>query len=264
MTLPDLFPTAYPEINTLLRLLHHRVQEALGGQLVGLYLHGSLAGGDFEPGRSDIDFLVVTTVELPEETQAQLAAMHAQITASGLPWAEHMEGSYIPKDALRRYDPAQSRHPALRVDGSFDVDFHASDWIIQRYVLREKGIPLSGPPLKTLIDPIHPDDLRRAALRILMDWWEPMLRDPRLLCDSEYQAYAVVTMCRVLYTIVHGDVVSKPAAVRWAQKALDLRWQSLIAQGLSWRQGMTMDVMDEVLGFIRYTIERAKSEAAAF
>ena len=38
-----------------------------------------------------------------------------------------------------------------------------------------------------------------------------------------YQAYAILSMCRVLYTLEFGTVVSKPAAARWAQGTLDER-----------------------------------------
>jgi predicted nucleotidyltransferase len=53
-------PTPYPEVNAVLQLLLAEVQAVLREQLVGLYVHGSLASGGFQPGRSDIDFLVVT------------------------------------------------------------------------------------------------------------------------------------------------------------------------------------------------------------
>src|SRR5215210_4472239 len=55
-----------PHIDALIRELLAGVQAALGEQFVGLYLHGSLANGDFAPGRSDIDFLVVTESELTQ------------------------------------------------------------------------------------------------------------------------------------------------------------------------------------------------------
>ncbi|MFX1412149.1 MAG: nucleotidyltransferase domain-containing protein, partial [Promethearchaeota archaeon] len=80
-------PTPYPDVNAVLHMLLSGVQTVLGDQFVGMYVFGSLASGDFEPQRSDIDFLVVTTDELPEEMLPALEAMHARITASGLKWA---------------------------------------------------------------------------------------------------------------------------------------------------------------------------------
>jgi hypothetical protein len=172
-----------------------------------------------------------------------------------------MEGSYIPQPMLRRYDPAHADHPALRVDGSFDVDHHSSDWIIQRHVIRERGIALAGPDPRTLIDPVSPDDLREAARGILREWWSPMLDDPSRLRDSEYQAYAVLTMCRALYTIRHGAVVSKTDAARWVQSALGESWSALIEQALAWQRGETWDRLDDVLALIRYTLEHSADSA---
>ena len=256
---PPFQPTPYSGVNAALQAVLTGAQAVLGEQFSGMILHGSLANGDFEPGRSDIDFLVVTASELPAELLPALAAMHACITASGLEWAAHLEGSYIPRDALRRYDPAHNQHPALRVDGSFAVDGHGSDWVIQRAIIREKGIALAGPAAHSLIDPVPPGELRQAALGILREWWAPKLVDTSSLDSDEYQAYAVLTMCRSLYTLRLGAVATKPAAARWAEQALDPRWTGLIERALAWRHGMVLDRKEETLELIRFTLDQAES-----
>lgn len=90
MTQICMHPTPYPEANAVLQALLAGVQSVLGERLVGLYVHGSLAGGDFDPQRSDVDFLVVTTDELPGQVLAALEAMHAthlrRMTA--IPWRD--------------------------------------------------------------------------------------------------------------------------------------------------------------------------------
>ena len=80
-------PTPYPDVNAILTLLLAEVRAILGDRFVGMYLYGSLSSGDFDPGSSDVDFLVATEGELPDEALAALEAMHARIAASGLPWA---------------------------------------------------------------------------------------------------------------------------------------------------------------------------------
>ena len=50
-----IYPTSYPDINAVLDLLVLSVQTILGDCFVGLYLYGSLASGDFDLQRSDID-----------------------------------------------------------------------------------------------------------------------------------------------------------------------------------------------------------------
>ncbi len=250
--------TPYPDVNTVLRVLLAGAREVLGPRLVGLYVSGSLASGDFWPPRSDVDFVGVTDGVLPDEALPALKAMHARITASGMNWAAKLEGMYIPQRALRRYDLAQGWYPALRVDGSFDADGLGSDWIIQLWTLREQGIALAGPEPQTLIDPILPDDLRRAALATLREWWAPMLHDHARLRSREYQAYAALTMCRALYTLASGAVGSKAVAARWVQETQGETFAVLIDQALAWPLAPQADSLDETLDFIRYTLERSQ------
>ena len=251
-------PTPFPDVNAVLDLLLAGVQLVLGGQFVGLYLHGSLASGDYNPRTSDIDFLIVTRDELPVELLPRLAAMHARLTASGLKPAAKLEGSYIPLAALRRYDPPHVEHPALRVDGTFTKDGHGPDWIIQRHYLRQQGIVISGPPLQELIDPVPPADLQRAVLGILQEWWSTPFPNPTRFDSPEYRAYAVLTMCRALYTLMAADIISKPAAARWAQAALGEPWAALIKRALDWQPGAAFDSQEQTFTFIRFILERSR------
>jgi hypothetical protein len=254
-------PTPYPDINALLSLLLREVQGALGDDFVGMYLYGSLSLGDFDPASSDIDFLVVTEHELPDETVAALGTMHARIAASGLIWADKLEGSYIPRAALRRYDPANNRHPTIGVDWAFGIGAHDRSWVIERHIVRAHGVVISGPSPAMLIDPVSADDLRAAVRDALDGFWRVQLtvpeeRLPRLHMRA-YQAFAILTMCRALSTLDRGEVVSKPVAARWARETLPPPWPDLIAKALRWRHDTRPDDLRETLAFIRYTIERA-------
>ena len=247
-------PIPYPDVDELLVLLLSKVKEILGDYFVGLYLYGSLASGDFNPQTSDIDFLVVTTEQLSQEMNNELKAMHNRIWASGMKWASKLEGSYIPRSDIRRQDPNNPPCPTVN-EGEFYVDRRGCDWIIQRYIIRECGVVLEGPTPKELIDPVGPDDLRSAVLGILNEWWFPMLDEPDWLQDRgcNYHGYAVITMCRALHTLEHGTIVSKPAAIKWAQKKLGSHWQTLIEEAVSSQYGMEVDILNETLDFIRFT-----------
>ncbi len=249
--------TPYPEVNAVLQMLLAEVQAVLGPDFVGLYLYGSLSSGDFNPLSSDIDFLVVTAGELPAHRVQALEEMHARIAASGLKWAKKLEGSYIPLPELRRYDPAHAVHPSIGVDWEFGVNPHGRDWVIQLHILRQQGVTLAGPPPDTLIDPVSPDDLRQAVLETLQDWWKGHVMDSRRLESREYQAFAVLTMCRALYTLQSGGIVSKPAAAAWAKGALPPRWTSLIERALAFGPGDGIDDVGETQEFIRFTLETA-------
>ena len=247
--------TAYSEVNAVLELLRNGVISVLGSRLAGLYLHGSLAGGDFEPARSDIDFVAATKAELPDEVIAELRAMHASLRTHGNRWANELEGSYIPLPALRCYDPRHNRFPALRIDGSFDLDGHGSDWIIQFSILREHAIVLEGPHPRSLIDPIGPDQLRAAVRGILREWWSRPLPQPERFASRHYQAYAVLTMCRALYTLRFGRAPSKSEAAHWAVSALETKWGGLIERALAWPGEPQADELQTTLDFVGFTTQ---------
>ncbi len=251
-------PTQYPEINKVLDLLLSSASAVLGNQLVGMYLYGSLSSGDFNLETSDIDFLIVTTSSLSDKTIADLESMHHHLWKSGLKWASKLEGSYIPKRDIRRHDPHSGPCPTVN-EGQFYLDQRGSDWIIQRHVIREQGIVLAGPDPKTLIDPVSPNDIRRAVKGVLQEWWFPMLENPIWLQKHgvEYHAFAILTMCRALHSLEHGTIVSKPEAARWAQKELGEEWSQVIEQALDTHTGtQRFDLYNSAIDLIRYAKDR--------
>lgn len=122
-----------------------------------------------------------TTEEIPGELLPPLKTLHARLAVSNSRWGKELEGSYLPLPALRRYDPDRAMHPYIERGGVLRVEQHGSDMVIQFHVLREHGIAHAGPPPHTLIDPILPDELKRAVQEILRTWWGPMLHDPARL-----------------------------------------------------------------------------------
>ena len=56
----DTWETCSKVIQSEVKTLQTELQRLLGDNLLGIYLHGSLALGGFQPGRSDIDVIVVT------------------------------------------------------------------------------------------------------------------------------------------------------------------------------------------------------------
>src|SRR5262249_19326084 len=150
------------------------VRSTLGPQLVGVYLDGSLAAGDFSEHSSDIDVLVVTEGALPAEVVAGLGAIHARLAAGSSKWARELEVWYIPRRALRRFDPDDHCHPCIQRDSDHLVtEVHDHAWVIHRDVVREHGVALSGPDPRTLIDPVHAGDLRHAVVSLRHGWWMP-------------------------------------------------------------------------------------------
>ena len=253
-------PTPYPDINSVLSSLLADVRRILGDRLVGVYLDGSLALGDFVLGRSDIDFDVVITELLPDKVVAALFEMHQRLSANELPWGDELEGSYLPLEALRHLDQyIGASFPRVERYETLSVRRHDGGSLVNLHVLREHGVVLTGPAPKSLIDPIPPTALRAAAVEVLANWWAPMVRDPagltRLRDDPGYQVYAVLTMCRVPYTVRFGAVAAKSAAARWAEEELGPRWKRLIDEALAWRNGGPFDHLAETVEMIQYVAD---------
>ncbi|HET9589601.1 MAG TPA: aminoglycoside adenylyltransferase domain-containing protein [Anaerolineales bacterium] len=250
-------PTPHRDVNEILDLLLRSVKETLGDQFVGMYLYGSLSSGDFNPETSDIDFLVVTKDSIPESMVSALHFMHQRIWASGLKWASRLEGAYIPRKDIRRHGSDHASCPIVN-EGKFYIGGFGSDWVIQRHVVRECGVVVDGPDPRTLIDPVGPEDIRRAVLGILDEWWFPMLGDPSWLQShgAHYHGFTVITMCRALYALQHGRIVSKPAAVEWAKAELGSQWYGLIERAVAAQDGKGSNFLSETLEFIRFTREQ--------
>jgi predicted nucleotidyltransferase len=245
--------TGYADVDAVLAELLAGVRGTLGPQLVGVYLDGSLATGDFAEHSSDIDVLVVTEGALSNEVVAALGTMHARLAAGTSKWVREIEVSYIPRRALRRFDPDDNCHPCIqRGSDQLVTEAHDRDWVIHRHVVREYGVALAGPDPRTLIDPVGAGDLRDAVVSLLHGWWMPAPTCRRWLDNPFYRSYAVLTMCRMRYTLQHGVVVPKPIAARWAQAALDARWTPLIQMALAWSNDIVPDP-GETLRFIEDT-----------
>ena len=229
-------PTPYADVNALLQTLLEGVQAILGNHFIGMYLDGSLTNDAFDEA-SDIDFIVVTDIEVTGDLFLALQAMHEQLATSDARWGIQLEGSYISHQALRRYDPTQAVHPNIERGAGerLKMVHHDAAWIIHRAIVRERGITLAGPAPHTLIDPVSPANVQQAMLSMLPEWAARLLQNPAQLEQRGYQSYVILTLCRVRYTLHTGTVVSKHVAARWAQEALDTRWQTLIERAVAGR-----------------------------
>jgi len=247
----------YPSVMAAVHGLAGGARESLGESLVGVYLHGSLATGDFNVDRSDIDVAVVTR-EVPSPPEiAMLRVLHERLHVDHPRWGRSIEAIYVPTGELRRDVPSTRPLPAVHTDDGFEVKPLGPDFVIHRHVLREYGQTVTGPNPKTLIRAVSPTALRHAQVASLREWWAPQLGDSSRLTDRAQQSHAVLTMCRALYMLEVSAVASKPAAARWAQQRLGDRWSSLIERALRWPRSGVADELEATLEFIAYTIAQA-------
>jgi hypothetical protein len=250
------FPTPYLEVNQVLLILLENVRMVLGDYFIGMYLYGSLATGDFEPDRGDIDFLIVTGTELPENIISELKTMHKRIYECGMKWAKHLEGAYIPLNVVRKYSPTGPASPMTNQQ-KFLVAHEGAAWVIISYILYTTGVVITGPPLKSIIDPVSPEELRTAILALLRDVWAPWQHNSDLFHRDEYQSFVVLTMCRALYTLKQGTIVSKQLSAEWAIGNLDKKWTELIKQAEAWRDGDVPGNVGQTQEFMQYVFNKA-------
>ena len=244
----------YKEVNDLIHSLLKEVKCVLGEQFIGMYIHGSLAVGDFNPKNSDVDFLVVTKEMVTEDIFCSLKKIHEKIVAEGNKFAKKLEGSYVSKEFLISKEPPKEPRPYVN-EGEFSLENYGYEWILEKYTNREYGIVIEGPNPKDIISPISAAELKKASLILLNSWWAPIVIEPSLLRDCHYQAYAVLTMCRILYMFDCGAIVSKKVSAKWALSTLGEDWKILIEKALEWEEEVVFNHMEETQDFIRFALE---------
>jgi hypothetical protein len=246
-------PTPFTEINQALAELEARIRAILGRQFVGMYLYGSLAIGDFDPQNSDIDFLVVTDGEVPEDVFAALKEMHAGVDQGGSPWAGRVEAAYIPREAVND-TPGPATYPQVERGMSLARIPLEDGWVFQRHTLREQGITISGKNPGSFIHPVSNAEKKQAAEAIFSGWLERSRRDDEWITwarTRKAHAFIVLTTCRMLYSLETGEVCSKPAAARWAQKKLGRDWSPLIKEALKGPRDDSEVTEEEYLSMLR-------------
>jgi hypothetical protein len=219
--------TPYSELNQVLGVLVARIRNILGDDFVGAYLQGSFAVGDFDQ-HSDVDFIVVVESDLTPAQVDALQSMHEQVYQLDSEWAKHLEGSYFPREILRQ--PAHRGRKLWYLDHgarSLIRSDHCNTLLV-RWVVREKGVTLAGPPPKTLVDPISEEELRAEIFEVLNGWGQVILDDPTPYNNRFYQGFIVLNYCRMLHDLHTGQPSSKREGAEWAKAVLDPSWTDLI------------------------------------
>jgi hypothetical protein len=224
--------TGFPELDELLADFVAGLRSVLGDNFVGAYLTGSFAIGDADV-HSDVDWLVVTEQTPSEVEQRGLNELHAKLYERETPWAQHLEGSYAPREQLRRPGPEEW----LFLDNgatTLEWDKHCNTSVV-RWTVRERPTALAGPDPRDLIDPVSADDLRTEAQPVLAELtaWAHAPHPGHPSGMSRWkQPYVVLTLCRALHTLETGALCSKREAGEWAKRSLEPEWRDLIQRAL--------------------------------
>lgn len=254
--------TPYADLDAILIELLGEWQRILGDNLVGAYVQGSFALGAGDK-HSDCDWIVATHGSLTERQIAQLRKLHDQIPTREGHWCQDLEGSYAPVDELASVDHL-GRTWLFNDHGHRTVEWddHCNRGFT-RWILREHGITLTGPTPHSFMPVVPADLLRREAAASLPTLLDDLATWTDIDTLAWAQRYAVVTTCRMLYTLETAEVASKAGALEWALRALDPRWRPLLAQarderGLGWQpsQPPRPGEADTARTFVAYALTR--------
>jgi predicted nucleotidyltransferase len=237
----------------------HATQALLADQLLGVYLHGSLALGCFNPSRSDLDLLAVTHAGMPAHIKRELAQLLLEVSGAPAP---------IEISSLRQADLIPWSHPA-------PFDLHYSDAWRGRYerdlasgawqswdssqqrdpdlaghvtVTLRRGICLYGATI-TDVFPAVPS----------RDYVESIRSDVEeaLGYIGQNPVYAVLNACRTYAYLREGHVFSKDEGGAWALRILPSQHQGVVAAALALYRddrdegGLTTSALDAFAAYMR-------------
>ncbi len=215
------------------------VRELLDDNLLGIYLHGSLALGCFSPGQSDIDVLVVTYQSMAEDTKRCIGPLLLRLSGSPAP----IEISF-----LREADVQPWQYPTL-----FDLhysemwrehvarDLESGSWPAWRApqrgdpdlaahitVTRQRGVCLYGAPISSVFPTVPRVDYIDSVLKDV---------DEALSAIHKNPVYAVLNACRTLAFLHDGCVLSKDEGGVWALQHVPTELHEVVMMALAQRSG---------------------------
>jgi predicted nucleotidyltransferase len=171
--------------------------------LVAVWAHGSLAAGDYQPGKSDLDLVAVVEGELSEEQRRRLEEAHGKID---LPLAEHLHCSYMPRQRLGDLD-------AEHVTWAFEELFERPVTAVTRRELHSCAVVLRGEPPEGLLPPVSDEELAAFIRADLRDFWLVKLRARRLWLQDVWVDLGMLVVARATVTLREGRMITKREAL---------------------------------------------------
>ena len=210
------------DLRDMLRAYVDAVRSLPSVDTVGVYLHGSLAVGGWNPLHSDVDFAALQRRPLGDAELRALAEMHERLVRAH-PAAVRLDGRYVPLERAGSY--RRGLVPSCRegrVVPGRPGDVNAVMW----HTLRTRGIALFGPQAADLVPPVTRDDLME-NMRFNLEFLSRRM-PVYLLGGTESTVFGVLSLCRVLHTLCTSEIVSKEEAAEWALGEIDDRWHPLV------------------------------------
>lgn len=228
----------YPEdVQAQVKRLIEGLRLRLAKNLIGIYLHGSLATGCFNPLRSDIDLLVVTHSGISLETKHNLAEFVLDVSLN----PSRIEISFLQHKDLHpwRYPTPFNFHYSEDWRRDFERDLSDGTWkewnAVQRFdedlaghitVLNHRGICLYGQMIHDIFPTVPKQDFVASILDDVLNTkfgLDAILQNP---------VYVVLNACRTLAFLQTERVMSKKEGGVWALNMLPKEFHWIITGAL--------------------------------
>lgn len=172
--------------------------------LVAVWAHGSLGGGDYQEGRSDLDLIAVTERPCTADEERRLGAMHERL-GRVLPLAAKLHCGYL---AAESDDPARP-HPTW----AHQELFRRPVTPVTRRELHEFGLVLHGPAPADVLPPVTGEQLADHIVANLRDYWRPVLDPPERWAGDIWGDLGLLTLARAAVTLRDGSLITKAEAL---------------------------------------------------
>jgi len=231
MNIPD-------HTQNILDKINHSYSDFFGKDLVGIYVHGSLAMGCFNPQSSDIDFLIVVKRSLTLSEKQLLTKSTLRLVADT---SEKLEFSVVTADQLENFTyptPFEFHYSdswkQKYIDQTIDLEITKCDTdLAAHFVITKKcGFVLTGRPIQELFPEIphkyYLDSIKKDA-----DWsYDNVLKGPNEgTCKIPH--YAVLNFCRVLAFMRESLITSKREGGEWGLLNLPAHYHPIIQEALN-------------------------------
>ncbi|MGC9498017.1 nucleotidyltransferase domain-containing protein [Streptomyces sp. WG7] len=169
-----------------------------------LWAHGSLAGGDYQEGRSDLDLIAVLPRPATARTAWRVGLLHARLRDE--PLAGQLHCTYL---SLGTVDDPGRRHLTWAHRGLFKRAVTP----VTRRELHGFGRVLHGASPQRLLPTVADTELAEFVVRDQRDFWRPAVRRPRLWRQDVWVDLGLLTFARATVTLREGRLISKRQAL---------------------------------------------------
>ena len=247
-------------INRLINNIVKSYKNILCDNLVGMYLHGSLAMNCFNPNVSDIDFLVIVKDRIENDKMKSL--IKVLLDLSNVAPKKGFEMSVILENDVKnfKYPTPFLLHYSnyykeryLKDSNYICRDGQDIDLAAHMNVIKERGILLYGERIEDMF------------YNIPKEYYIKSIKSDILNSDKEIEnnpVYYILNLCRVLYFLTENKVSSKIEGGEWACLNIEEEYKGIVGEALySYRNlGHFEDYEGgELRKFAKYMLKKIKN-----